>query len=303
MGEAGVILLQLEGIEKAYHRNSVVNGATFTVHTEEAVALIGANGSGKSTLLRIAAGLLTPTAGEVKWRGGQGKPRIGYVPERFPKLRLTPVEYLQAMGRMQGMPAEPLRARIAELLRIFRMEEAQNRRIDRFSKGMAQKVNLMQAVLNPPELLILDEPLSGLDADSQRDLADWLKGWRMQGMALLFTCHEPLLLETVADRILLLQQGRIARELGVEEWLEPRMRIDFALPDGSEDALEALQRFGAVQVHGGALRIHVPREESDAALREILASRGSIASVTSGDSDRNMLAEAMRGSREGGDPR
>lgn len=296
-------MLHLEGIEKAYYRTPVVNGVAFNVHAGEAVALIGANGSGKSTLLRIAAGLLTPTAGEVKWRGGQGKARIGYVPERFPKLRLTPVEYLQAMGRMQGMPAEPLRGRIAELLRLFRMEEAQNRRIDRFSKGMAQKVNLMQAVLNPPELLILDEPLSGLDADSQRELAGWLKGWRREGMALLFTCHEPLLLETVADRILLLQQGRIARELGVEEWLEPRMRIDFTLPDGAEDALAALDRLGTVQEHDGALRIHVPREESDAALREILASRGSIASVTSCENDRDLLVEAMKGSREGGDPR
>ncbi|BFH14582.1 hypothetical protein PMJ10TS2_42100 [Paenibacillus melissococcoides] len=125
--------MHLEGIEKAYYRMPVVNGAAFTVHAREAVALIGANGSGKSTLLRIAAGLLMPTAGEVK--------------------------------------------------------------------------------------IILDEPLPGLDADSQRDLAGWLQGWRRQGMALLFTCHEPLLLETVADRILLLQQGRIARDLGVEEWL------------------------------------------------------------------------------------
>lgn len=296
-------MLQMEGIEKAYHRAPVVNGASFTVHAREAVALIGANGSGKSTLLRIAAGLLPPTAGEVKWRGGQGHARIGYVPERFPKLRFTPVEYLQAMGRMQGMRAEPLRARITELLRMFRMEEAQNRRIERFSKGMAQKVNLMQAVLKPPDLLILDEPLSGLDAESQHDLANWLKGWRMQGMALLFTCHEPLLLETVADRILLLHQGRIARDLGVEEWLEPRMRIDFTLPDGAGDALAALQHFGTVQEHGGALRIHVPREESDIALRVILASRGSIASAASCDNDRDLLAEAMKGSGEGGDPR
>ncbi|MEN1968045.1 ATP-binding cassette domain-containing protein [Lentibacillus sp. N15] len=134
----------------------------------ERLAVTGENGSGKSTLIKLIAGFITPTKGKIK----RHTQKVSYVPERSPEsLRFTPLEYLRDMGKMAGMETNELDSRISELVSQFGIEEYENVRIQRLSKGNKQKVNIMQALLKVPDLLIADEPLSGLDARSQEELA------------------------------------------------------------------------------------------------------------------------------------
>nr|WP_273015268.1 ABC transporter ATP-binding protein [Paenibacillus arenosi] len=190
-----------------------MKGISMEVPRGQSILFRGENGSGKSTLLRMICGLLRPTSGRVRWMDGLEKEdqrTIGYVPERFPQLNMSPYEYLMAMGRIQRMSDRDIQGRMDELLGLFRMEPYRDQRMNGFSKGMLQKVNLVQAMLlRKPDLLVLDEPLSGLDMDAQRKLQQLLMELHSEGTALMMVCHESDLLDSAAERIITLERGLI----------------------------------------------------------------------------------------------
>jgi ABC-2 type transport system ATP-binding protein len=201
-------MLQLQDVSKSFAGKCVLKGITLSIGCGETVAIVGPNGSGKSTLLRLISGLSPVTQGA---REVAGEPlRVGYVPDRFPKLKFTPYEYLRDMGRMQGV--SNLEARIQDLLAQFRLEFARHQRMTGFSKGMLQKVNLMQALLSQPDLLLLDEPLAGLDQESQHELLAVFLDLQRQGIAIVMICHELTLVEKLAHRIITLHQGRVVSD-------------------------------------------------------------------------------------------
>jgi ABC-type multidrug transport system ATPase subunit len=165
-------LISFRGAGKRLAGRTILQNLDLAIHQGEALVVIGENGVGKSTLLKMIGGLSTLSEGKREVHRRDPEPKIGYVPDRFPKVRFTGYEYLCFMGLIRGIPKDALERRIEELLRIFKLDrEASRRPIRQYSKGMIQKINLMQSIIEPPDILLLDEPLSGLDLQTQEELS------------------------------------------------------------------------------------------------------------------------------------
>jgi len=237
-------IMELQKISKRYKRREILNELSFKVQRSEIVALVGENGSGKSTLLKIIAGLIEPDSGKINKRNK--KMKIGYVPEiPPPALPFTISSYLEHMGRISGMGKDLLRERINHLLKLFELQDSCNTKIGHLSKGMKQKVVIMQAMLEKVELLILDEPLSGLDYNSQKDLETLLMELKRNGMSIIFTCHETKLLEALADRIFFLKDKKIMEERPILQKNITKNKLVFEIH--SEVSLEELSSY--LEIH------------------------------------------------------
>jgi ABC-2 type transport system ATP-binding protein len=277
-------LLEVVDVTKQYGQLTILSSLNFTVYEQQALAIIGANGSGKSTLLRMLGGISSVTSGTICYAERQSKLTIGYVPERFAQLRFTPTEYLNYMGSMQGRSKAYLKQKIPELLRFCHLEKTGTTRIAHFSKGMLQKVGIMQAILSKPDLLLLDEPLSGLDILAQKDLSHLLSDLKQEGMSIVFSCHEAELLENVADRIIQLEKGRIAEDNLVTTIEVSKVCIEV---EGLDEI--ALMRIGELAgviryelLWGGMQSRYMIKAlitSSDPIIREVLALQGSIISL------------------------
>ncbi|WP_438446584.1 ABC transporter ATP-binding protein [Gorillibacterium sp. sgz5001074] len=279
-------LVRVSGLAKTYGRRTVLQPVSFELEQGECLVLSGPNGSGKSTLLRLLAGLTKPDQGTItlEWEGPYALRRIGYVPDRMPLLRFTPTEYLRHMGAIRGMEKGRRERRIKELLAFCRLETAEGQPIRQFSKGMLQKVGLMQALLDEPQLLLLDEPFSGLDAGSQADLLGLLQELKDQGLALVLVSHEPELAGRLADRLLVFAPGGVCRELQ-PDGKEERMVVQAA---GLTDTVvkELVLGYAGLQAvrHGETVRFSVPSGRSDELLLAMLQAGGKVRSVRSAGS-------------------
>ncbi len=204
------MLLELKEIQKKYGKQLILENIHLSIPQGQAVAIVGGNGTGKSTLLKIIAGFIHPTAGTIY---KESSIKIGYVPEQFPEdIRFTLEDYLYHLGRIHHLSKEHLQSKIPSLLGIFHLQHANHSVIRNFSKGMKQRTNIMQALLSDVDILMLDEPLSGLDLKSQQKLEHILLTLKEQGLTILFTCHEKQLLVSLADRIVTIANHTIAED-------------------------------------------------------------------------------------------
>ncbi|MFC3746444.1 ATP-binding cassette domain-containing protein [Paenibacillus sp. GCM10012306] len=199
---------ELEAVSKSYAGRLVLQEVSMNIRPGTITALIGRNGSGKSTLLSILAGLVQVTSGVIHRKTDL---LIGYAPEAFPGLKFTPEQYLRSMGKIRGLSAGEIEVRMAELLELFQLVPFQGQPMINFSKGMLQKINLIQSLLVEPELLLLDEPMSGLDLSAQNTLVQLLRERKKKGTAVIFSVHEPQWVEALADQLHILQAGRTVR--------------------------------------------------------------------------------------------
>jgi len=274
-------LVEVRNACKSYGRRKVLQEMSLKVMQGECIALIGRNGSGKSTLLRLLAGLARPTSGTRKEMQGR-KLSIGYVPERFPPLPFTPWEFLTSVASVRGMDKHAAEEELNDLLRKLDMEHAMHVKMNQFSKGMLQKINLIQGICGKPGMLLLDEPLSGLDVKAQEELLHMLLARKQAGTAIVMSVHESKLIDRAADRVLLIRDGRIAEETpAVRPTSQELTRVVARMPDSG-----TLARIAA---HGGvadctpvseACLLEVESGWVDQVLRLILDSGGSIVSVT-----------------------
>jgi ABC-type Na+ transport system ATPase subunit NatA len=266
----------LERVSKWYgHRQSALREVSVAFEPGAVTAVAGANGSGKTTLLRILAGTAAPSRGTVR-----GRPRaIGYAPERFSGgVRFTPAEYLGHMGRVRGLPRPRATARIGELAGRFGFEPFLGMRMAELSKGTVQKVVLAQALLSPPELLVLDEPWTGLDARAQRQLAGVLSEVRQADGCVVLSGHHEVAIGAVADRICRLEAGRLVDDAPVvpgtrpEAWpVEPPVLIELTGDrQAALDAVRDAEGVLAVEEDGPVLRARVAGDDSDALLLRAL---------------------------------
>jgi ABC-2 type transport system ATP-binding protein len=210
-------MLEVHGLTKKYRRRAVVDHVTFAVPPGQVTGYLGPNGSGKSTTVKMLTGLLAPTAGRILWNGEDirqnliaFKRRLGYVPEEaYVYPHLTGLEYLQLIGRLRELP-EPLVERKAnELLRLLWLHEYRYAPISSYSKGMKQRVLIASALLHDPDLLILDEPLSGLDIASALLLHELIAEMARQGKTILYISHVLEVTEKVCARVIMLHQGKV----------------------------------------------------------------------------------------------
>ena len=216
--------LDLRGLAKTYRTGlfrkqarAALKGLDLRVERGEILGYLGPNGSGKTTTLKILLGLVFPDAGTATvlgadWRGGRWRHRVGYLPEQpYFYDYLTAREYLDYAGRLFGMTAQARRERAASLLELVGLRRSAGEPLRRFSKGMMQRVGIAQALINDPELVILDEPMSGLDPIGRRLVRDIILGLKAQGKTVLFSTHILTDAEALCDRVALLRAGELLR--------------------------------------------------------------------------------------------
>lgn len=211
--------LAISGLSKTFARPAV-DGLDLTVRAGEFYALLGPNGAGKTTVLRMVAGLLQPDAGSIAVYGIdtareplKAKSVVAFVSDE-PMVydRLTPMEYLEFVGGLWGIEAGKAEARARELVGWLGLGPHANERCGGFSKGMLQKVALAGALVHDPRLIILDEPLTGLDAGSARQVKDVLAGLVKTGVTVIMTTHILEVAERMAERIGVIAHGRLIAE-------------------------------------------------------------------------------------------
>jgi ABC-2 type transport system ATP-binding protein len=206
--------IEISDVHKRYGSLQVLRGVDLTVAQGEAFGLLGPNGAGKSTLTHLILGLLFPDRGEVRVFGRREIeriiPRVGYLPER-PRYhtQLTAREYLMTLGRLSDMEANKLHDRVDHVVELVGIQDAADRRIGTYSKGMLQRLGLAQALLHEPELLIADEPASGLDPEGQSDMAALLQQVRSAGHTLFLCTHQLTEVARLCDRVGVLVNGRL----------------------------------------------------------------------------------------------
>ena len=211
-------IIEVKGLSKAYGLLPALQGLDFSIGRGEWVLLFGANGSGKSTLLRLLSGLCKPTSGSIRI-GGWELPReamavraqIGLVAHR-PLLyeNLTAVENLDFFGKLYGMAASERADRSRELLRQVGLNRRANTLVRTFSRGMKQRLSIARARLHGPDILLLDEPYSGLDQAGCELLDTWLAEANDAGRTIVLSTHQLARAPALAERALLLSRGKIA---------------------------------------------------------------------------------------------
>jgi ABC-2 type transport system ATP-binding protein len=218
-------MLELRHVTKVYSAIPAVSDVSFTAPAGEVTGYLGANGSGKSTTLKMIAGLTEPSEGLILFRGEPiGRNRIkyrqcfGYVPEE-PQLypHLTGEEYIRMVGELRGIPEQQLEARLNGFLRLFSLEDDRHVAISSYSKGMRQKILLSSALLHNPDLILLDEPFSGLDVNSAMILKDLIRQLAARGKVVLFSSHELETVERVCSRVIILHKGHLIANDSIEE--------------------------------------------------------------------------------------
>ncbi len=240
--------------------------------------LRGDNGAGKSTLLKLIAGMSKVDDGTIKH---DVMPlTISYVPEVTPgSIPFTPEEYLTHMGKIRGMEDGLLQMRITRLLEDFRLESVNDQRISTFSKGMKQKVLIMQAMLEKPHLLIMDEPMSGLDARAQQELEELFGKLKGTGVGIVFTCHESRRLSRLADQIFVIKDKGLVKE---ERLLKEKFRIVFDIHSKKLDHVTPLLEMKkSLELTDDRLRMEamLGEDEMDGVLLALLQRGASIKEV------------------------
>ncbi|GAB4005516.1 ABC transporter ATP-binding protein [Spirosoma migulaei] len=210
-------VIQLQDLHKSYGSTPVLKGINLSVSAGQVVGYIGPNGAGKSTTIKILIGMLPDYTGEatvlgmdVKTSALDIKRRIGYVPENAALYdTLTPMEYLQFIGQLYGLETAQIERKALELLRLFQLNDYTNARMTTFSKGMRQKVLLISGLLHNPDVIFLDEPLSGLDANAVVLVKEIIRQLANSGKTIFYSSHIMDVVEKISDRIIIINQGQI----------------------------------------------------------------------------------------------
>ena len=213
-------MLQVRNITKRFSGIPALEEVTFDARPGEVTGYLGPNGSGKSTTVKIVTGLLEPSEGEVLYNGEnirndliEFKRKIGYVPEE-PHLYtyLTGEEYLELTADLRGLPRQHAKPKISEFLRLFGLYGDRYARLSSYSKGMRQKVLLAAALLHNPELIVLDEPDSGLDVSSALMLRRLIAQLAAAGKVILYSSHVLEIVEKICARVVILHKGRVVAD-------------------------------------------------------------------------------------------
>jgi ABC-2 type transport system ATP-binding protein len=220
-----MMVIDTSSLRKRYNDTYVLKGVDFRIESGQVVGYIGPNGAGKSTTIKIICGITDTFEGEVRVFGLdvrkhalEIKQRIGYIPEQASLYDvLTPAEYLRFVGKLYGLEETTIHAKSAELLRLFDLSNKANTRMNTFSKGMKQKVLLISGMMHNPEIIFLDEPLSGLDANAVILVKEILSQLKQSGKTIFYSSHIMDVVEKISDRIIIIDKGDVIADGSFEE--------------------------------------------------------------------------------------
>jgi ABC-2 type transport system ATP-binding protein len=217
-------MLELQNVSKSFSGIPAIDDVSFSARAGEITGYLGPNGSGKSTTMKMITGLIDMTSGKILFQGRPiqqdliaYKHRMGYVPEE-PHLytHLSGSEYLTMVAQLRNLPTKLAAERIDGLLRLFSLHDDRHASISGYSKGMRQKVLLAAALMHNPDLILLDEPFSGLDVGSALILRSLIQELAARGKAVLFSSHELETVERISSRIVILHRGKIVADDSIE---------------------------------------------------------------------------------------
>ena len=299
-GSAAVVLRAVD-LAKTFHlgffrrRVDAVRGISFSVRRGEIFGFLGPNGAGKTTTLKMLMGLIFPSSGRAEVLGRpvpdrEAKRRIGYLPETpYFYEYLTPEEFLDFAGALCDLPAAVRRRRADGLLARVGLDHARGRPLRKFSKGMLQRIGIAQALMGDPDVVVLDEPMTGLDPLGRKDIRDLILELGRDGKTVLFSTHILPDVEMTCDRVAIVVGGRLrsvgslaallsARVLSTEVVLRPARALAGTGPDGGLPPLPP----GARRLPGDAeVALELPAEaDVDEFLRAALAGGAAVVSVT-----------------------
>lgn len=220
-----MVSLEIRSLTKRYRGLNVVDHVNFTLQAGMVTGYLGPNGSGKSTTVKMLTGLVEPTSGDILLEGidirrdfDAFKQRLGYVPEEahvYPSL--TAMEYLQLVGRLRGMPESLLNRRSGDLLTLFGLHLRRHSLLAAYSKGMRQRVLISAALLHDPDILIFDEPLSGLDVSSILLFKSLVAELAARGKIILYISHVLEIVERICGKVIIIYKGKIMAEEQVSQ--------------------------------------------------------------------------------------
>ncbi len=290
-------------------RKRVLHGVTFQVYQGEIFGFVGPNGAGKTTTLKILMGLIRSTEGSASILGcdvaeSEFRDRIGFLPENpyfYPFL--TAREILDFYARLCGVDSRQRAARISELLEVVNLSYAADARLRTYSKGMLQRVGVAQALINEPEVVFLDEPMSGLDPIGRKEIRDVILSLRAAGKTVFMTTHILHDVEMICDRVAIIVKGAIRHQGRIEDFLpDATVSTDVVLSRlPAETAAELEEKF-SVEMRGLGERVELtlPEKRVRDVLELALASGADVISVTP---HRSSLEEVfLNAVQEGGGP-
>lgn len=215
-------VISVSGVSKYFGSFRAVSDVSFDVQRGEIFAMLGPNGAGKSTIMRMILDIIKPNSGSIQVLGGpisdSIKDRIGYLPEERGLYRnVRVIEMMVYLARLKGMSRSDARTRAMELLERLELADVAKKKISELSKGMQQKIQFAVTVIHRPELMIVDEPFSGLDPVNTRVLMDLVLDMRNSGTTIVMSTHQMFQVEELCERLLMINKGQMALYGSVEE--------------------------------------------------------------------------------------
>jgi ABC-2 type transport system ATP-binding protein len=285
--------IEILGLEKKYEvgflrKTEKVALKPFELSVEEGeiFGYLGPNGAGKTTTLKLLMGLIFPSGGSARllgrdWRDPDVKTEIGFLPEQpYFYDYLTATELLEYYAQLSGMDLAAQSRRVPEVLERVGMTRAANTQLRKFSKGMLQRVGIAQAIIHDPKLVILDEPMSGLDPMGRLEVRDLIQSLKDEGKTVFFSTHILSDAETLCDRVAVLNEGEL-RAVGVVADLTPQVGGNVEVVWQGEKAKAAVEALGAeCRETASLVRAVLSESKLDAAIDAIRQARGRLISVT-----------------------
>lgn len=218
-------IVEIRNLQKSYGQKKVLHGINLEIAPGQIIGYIGPNGAGKSTTIKILCGIISEFDGEVSIFGKELrsqtleiKKRLGFIPENAVLYEsLTPMEFMEFIGAMRSLNPEQTHEKAEALMKIFEMQPHINQRISTFSKGMRQKVLICSSLLHNPDLIFMDEPLSGLDANSVIMVKEMLLHLSREGKTIFYSSHLMDVVEKISDRIILIDLGKVIADGSFDE--------------------------------------------------------------------------------------
>jgi len=255
------LAIETRGLTKQYDRQVAVYNVDLRIESGEVYGLIGPNGAGKTTLIQMLAGIEEPTVGEVYWfeepvRFKQShfplKRRLGYLPDDFPLYDdLTVWDYLEYFGRLYYLRQPQLRRRLEEVLELVQLTSKRQSLISTLSRGMRQRLSLARTIIHEPILLLLDEPVSGLDPISRQQFREIIKVLQEAGMTILISSHVLSDLAELCTSIGIMELGYLVESTSLTELYQryPQQELIISTVDRAEELVQHLPRFQGVETY------------------------------------------------------